>query len=88
MAAVAAVVAVVVVGLLMPRFAALAGGLIGMGGTWLVLGLNSLRICAATDDFCGHANYVPFLAISGGLVVAGVLLAGWTVAMTRRVGEP
>lgn len=87
--AVAAVIAVVATGLLMPRFATLAGGLLGVGGTWLVLGLNSLRICAGTEDFCGDANYVPFLAISTGLVLAGAVLAVWTmVAATRQAGQP
>lgn len=87
--ALAAVVAVVVVGLLMPRFATLAGGLLGVGGIWLVLGLNSLRICAGTEDFCGNANHVPFLAVSACLVLAGAVLAGWTVVSpTRRAGEP
>lgn len=55
-AIVAAVVLVVAVGLVMPRFTALAGGLLGIGGTWLVLLLNSMRICAGTEDFCGNAN--------------------------------
>lgn len=87
-AAVAAVVVVVVVGLVMPRFAALAGGLIGVGGTWLVLLLNSLRICAGTEDFCGNANYVPWLAISTGLVLAGAVLALWTMVAARHAGEP
>ena len=89
-AAVAAVVSIVVVALVRPRFAALAGGaLIGVGGTWLVLTLNSVRICAATQDFCGDANFTGFIAITAGLVVTGALLALWSaVAANRQVREP
>ncbi len=83
-ATVGAVVLVVAVGLVMPRFTALAGGLIGIGGTWLVLLLNSMRICAGTEDFCGNANYVPWLAISAGLLLAGAILALWTMVTTTR----
>ncbi len=80
----AAVVLLVAVGLALPRFAALAGGLIGIGGTWLVLLLNSMRICAGTEDFCGNANYVPWLAISAGLLLVGAILAVWTMVTTTR----
>lgn len=90
MAAVAAVAVVVVVGLLMPRFAALAGGSLGIGGTWLVLHLNALSRCADARDFCGDAQiFVPWLAVSTSLVLGGVFLAMWTVVVaTRRAREP
>ena len=85
---VAAVFAVLTVGLVMPRFATLAGGLLGVGGTWLVLGLNGVRICAGTEDFCGNANYVPILVISAGLVVVGAVAALRTMAAARRAAGP
>lgn len=73
----------------MPRFATLAGGLLGIGGTWLVLALNSVLICSRTDDYCGNANDVPFLAISAGLVVAGALLGVWTMmSIPRQTQQP
>lgn len=82
---VAVVVLVVVVGLRMqPRFAALSGGLFGVGATWLALNLNSLRICAGTADFCGNADYVPWLAASAVITLAGVALGTWTVLRSRR----
>jgi hypothetical protein len=86
-AAIAAVVVIVVVGLLMPRYATLAGGLLGIGGTWLSLDLNSLDSCLRTTDFCGDANFVPSLAVFGGLVVAGAALGLWTLLTGIRQSE-
>lgn len=81
--AVAAVIGLVVVGLAMPRFANLAGGLIGIGGTWSALTLMSLEVCERTpQDYCS-GGFVPLLVVGAALVVAGSSLAAWTATRTR-----
>lgn len=68
----AAVVFVVLVGLLMPRFAALSGGLVGLGGTWLLLNLNDLIRCPDPANFCGDAQVViPWLTVSAVIALVG-----------------
>lgn len=83
--AVVAVVVVILIGLRMPRFATLAGGLIGVGGTWFVLTLTTtMRVCAETPQEYCEGGYVPFLAIAAGLVLAGAAFAAWTVVVGAR----
>lgn len=67
-----------------PRFAALSGALITFGGEWLAFYVNDIRQCAATQDFCGHADFSMLLI--GGLpaVGLGALLAAFTFMSRRR----
>ena len=68
-------VLVVILGVLEPTRARLAGGLIAIGVLWLGLVSNTVAACASTADFCGNTNVVPLLAVAGAHVVAGLLLA-------------
>lgn len=72
----------VVLGVLEPTRARLAGGLIAVGAVWLVLVSNTVAACASTVDFCGNTNVVPLLGVAIVLVVAGLALAArvWLVA--------
>jgi hypothetical protein len=81
---VAAVVTVIIVGLRLPRFAALSGGLIAMGLTWFLLGVNSVAICSSTDTFCGAANFLPLLVISLTLFAAGLVAGAVTLVAGIR----
>ena len=73
-----AIAAVILLGLkVQPRYAFLSGGLVGIGGLWLVGTLNTLP-CQGSAAACG--NPFPFIAISGGLVTAG-LIAGIATAL-------
>jgi len=72
-AMVVAVVAVVFLGLTVPpRYGLLSGGLIGVGGVWLV-GTASLLGCTGSVAACG--NPYPLIGLAAGMVVLG-LLAG------------
>lgn len=75
-----AVALIIAVGLLMRVLAAVGGGLVGLGVTWLVLTLNSQRICAGTEDFCGNANFTPWLVGGIAASIAGVAVTAWARA--------
>jgi hypothetical protein len=66
----AALLVMIVVGILLPHYGFLAGGLLGLGSTCLWL-LSSL--CPAGD--CGNSNPLPLAAMSLLLLTAGAGLA-------------
>ncbi|HUG47846.1 MAG TPA: hypothetical protein VMP67_05480 [Candidatus Limnocylindria bacterium] len=85
--AVSAVVLLVAVGLVMPRFALLAGGLVGIGGSWSALMVRQAAICeAAAQVHCGFASYLPLIAIAVSLA-AGLLFAALTLRRLAREGR-
>lgn len=84
MVAIAAVVIVVGAGFVLPRFAFLAGGLLGIGLTWFVLMMGSMAACRATEDYCGHANDMPMIVISVVLIGAALFFGTVTVALAWR----
>lgn len=65
----AALLLMIVVGMLLPRFSFLAGGLLGMGAACLLL-LSFL--CPAGD--CGNANTLPLTVLSMLLLTTGAVL--------------
>lgn len=65
----AALLVMIVAGILLPRYGLLAGGLLGMGAASLLL-LSSL--CPAGD--CGNANSLPLTVMSLLLVTTGAVL--------------
>lgn len=75
---VAWVIAVVIVGIMTPRFAMLSGTLLGLGIALFLLTLNHISICSSTDDFCGRSNPWPFLIGSVALIGVGILLGAVT----------
>lgn len=75
-----AVAAVIVVGIVMPpRYAFLSGGLVGIGGLWLVGTLSSLP-CEGSAAACG--NPYPMIGLTATLVLVG-LIAGLVTARER-----
>lgn len=56
-----------------PRFAVAAGGLLGIGGLWLVTSSISFIRCQSSGADC--SNVLPFGAIAAALVLVGVLLS-------------
>jgi hypothetical protein len=56
-----------------PRFAVAAGGLLGIGGLWLVTSTISFVRCQSSGADC--SNIVSFGAIAAALVLVGVLLS-------------
>lgn len=83
-ASIVAFAILVVVGGLMPRFAFLAGALLGIGFAWATLALLSARACQATSDFCGQANFLPLIAISVVSALVGTALAVATFVKQRE----
>jgi hypothetical protein len=81
--AVSAAALVVALGVVMQRLA-VGGGLLAMGSTWLVLVLNSQRICAGTEDFCGQANFAPWLVGAVAVAIAGAWVTAWASSRNRR----
>ncbi len=69
---------------------ALGGGLLALGSIWLTLSLDVQRRCEATADFCGNANFAPFLVISMVLVIAGIAMTGlaWWLNRRRSASSP
>jgi hypothetical protein len=64
----------------------LAGGLIGVGATWLLLFGNAVLTCAAPDRPCGSVTVAPLLAVAGATAAAiGLLVvaAEWRSASRR-----
>jgi hypothetical protein len=82
------VAVVLAFGFLRPRFAMLAGGLLGMGVTWLLLFGNLALLCRQAAESCGQADVGPWLA--GGLtfVVVGAVLLVRTLTNARRPAAP
>lgn len=72
-----------VVGVTAPRFPMLSGTLLGLGAALLLLTLNDIAICSATEDFCGRSNPWPFLIGSLVLIAGGVVFGALT--WLRRV---
>lgn len=82
---VAAATVLVMLGIFLPRYAALSGGMVAVGLTWFTLTYNSVTICSSTDDFCGNANFAPYLVLSLGLIVGGVFFGILTLRSRLRV---
>lgn len=82
----AAVVIVVLVGLSARRPALVAGGLIGLGATWLVLFARVAVLCGQPQQQCGSSppEITPWLAISGAVIFVGVLIAALASRKKRR----
>ena len=75
-----AVAAVIVIGMaLPPRYAFLSGGLVGIGGLWLVGTLSSLP-CEGSAAACGDPY--PMIGVTATLVLVG-LVAGLVTARER-----
>ena len=70
-----------VVGLFGLRLAFLAGGLLGIGLTWLALTVGSAQACPVIANLCGNANLWPFAVI--GAVLAGLGLLVGVIALVR-----
>ena len=81
--AIAVVALVIALGRVMRLPFLLAAGLATIGGIWLALVLNSQLICARTDDFCGNANFAPWLFVSVLVLLAGAV-AGLLAARPCR----
>jgi hypothetical protein len=79
-----ALVIPVMLGLTTPRFAAMSGALIGLGGEWLLLALNSAISCAKTEDFCGQANIVPIVALAIAILGSGLFFGALTLTSASR----
>jgi hypothetical protein len=56
-----------------PRWLGVAGGLIGFGGSWLIL-LGRASWSCANDVSCSQPNPFPWLAIAGLLVASGAII--------------
>ena len=84
-ALVAAFCVVVLFGIAWRSYAALVGGLIGFGGTWLVVGGSTYTSCLARAPDCDPGSgFVPFLAIAGIVVLTGVLVGILGIARDRK----
>ena len=66
----------------LPRPTFLAGLLVGAGVLLTFGAVNTIVPCAATGDFCGHANPWPLLLLALVTVGAGALLA-WSIVRRR-----
>ena len=87
LSAFAAVVLVVAVGAAFGRLAGVSGGLIGVGGTWLLLILNDLMRCPASSSDCGGSDpqvTIAWLTASALIAIVGVSLWVRTLMVTRR----
>jgi len=85
--ALAAVVLVVLVGVALGRLAALSGGLIGIGGTWLLLMLDDLMRCSPTSNDCGGGDAqvtVAWLTVSAAIALVGGAIAVLTLTRTAQ----
>ena len=82
-----ALLAVSLVSLIPSSPVILAGGLIALGATWLVLFTNQALLCARPDQTCGGTpiDMAPWLAFSAAILLAGVLTGG--IAL-RRASRP
>jgi hypothetical protein len=72
---------------LVPRLPlVLAGGLVGLGATWLVLFTRQALLCAQPDQVCGGTpiGMVPWLAFSAAILLAGVLTGGVVLRRASR----
>jgi len=68
----------------------LAGSFVTTGSIWTLLTLRSWDICDRTADFCGRANFVPFLVAAALLVSVGLLtgLLAWWMRRRRASVDP
>ena len=82
-----AVLAVALVALIARLPWVLAGGLIGLGGTWVLLFANQALLCARPDQVCGGTpiDMVPWLAFAAAILLAGVVTGGLAL---RRAARP
>lgn len=67
-----------------PRSAGIAGVLVGAGAVFMFGALNTFAACAGTEDFCGNANIVPFLALALVTLTWGVVASILTVVRSNR----
>ena len=70
-------------------YAFLSGGFIGLGGLWVALTLRAQLACQSPSDpavTCVATDVGPFLAVSAGVALVGVLiaLAAWRRAAPGR----
>jgi hypothetical protein len=81
----AAVLAVLVVGIVARRWTLLGGGLAAIGAIWTVLFGTSAVNCAGPGEPCGATpiDLTPHLVISIGLIVVGALVAVLPLARGR-----
>lgn len=72
------------ISLLMRSVAALAGGLIAWGMTWLVLIGRTYTDCLSRYPDCDPDGVVPFLVAAGGMVLASLALGVITALRARN----
>jgi hypothetical protein len=85
-AVMAAIAIVLVVALAWRSYAALAGGLIGIGVGWLALGVLRFSMSLCNGLGCGNTDHlVPVILLAGLSLVAGVLIGA--VGLIRDVAK-
>lgn len=80
----AAIGVVLTLGFVKPRFAMLAGGLLGIGATWLALTANLALVCGEPADLCGQASFLPWLAAGATFAIVGIALVVATLVSARE----
>jgi hypothetical protein len=70
--------------LIPPRYAFLAGVLIGAGGVWLFFSTRAVVVCQANPSSCSGPAPEPFAVVSGIVVAVGVVAL---IATRRRLGR-
>ncbi len=82
-----AILAVALIALIPRLPVVLAGGLIGLGGTWILLFTNQALLCARPGQVCGGTpiDMAPWVAFSAALLLVGVLTGGFAL---RRAARP
>lgn len=82
---VVAILAIALVALIPRLPAVLAGGLVGLGGTWLILLGRQAWLCAQRGQVCGGTptDMIPWLAFAVGVVLAGIGAGGYALVRAR-----
>ena len=97
LAALSPVIAIVVIGILIPsavlgaragadpaRSLALAAALVGSGAVLLFFAATTVAACIDTEDFCGNANPWPLAAFAAVSLGVGIAITVAIVVRTRR----
>lgn len=70
-----------------PRFAMLAGVLIGAGGLWLPFTMGNVAICVANPSSCSGPSPVPFAIVAAAVLSVGVLTLAWSRRRLERASD-
>ena len=83
-----AIAAITLVALIRRLLMLLAGGLIALGGTWLILLGRQAWLCAQPGQLCGGTptDMIPWLVFSAAIVLSGVVAAGFALNRAARPG--